>query len=36
MIGIPDIRKKDIPRKKVVEAVMYYEVAEVKKEMGSD
>lgn len=34
-VGLPDVREKDIPREKVVEAVMYHEVAEVKKEMGS-
>ena len=33
--GLPDVRRVDIPRKKVKEAAMYYSLAEVKKEMNS-
>ena len=35
-VGLPDVRVKDIPREKVKEAVMFYSVAEVKKEMNND
>ena len=34
-MGLPDVREEDIPREKVKEAVLYFNLAEVKKEMNS-
>ena len=34
-VGLPDVRKVDIPREKVKEAVLYFSVKEVKQEMNS-
>ena len=34
-VGLPDVRKVDIPRQKVKEAVLYFSVKEVKQEMNS-
>ena len=34
-MGLTDVRRLNIPGEKVKEAVMFYSVAEVKKEMNS-